>query len=105
MSIWKSYILTTFEVVGFLIIGFIVTDTVLRPTLEGYGIRYTGNVWVNWFGVSYLLFFLYTLIRGLFVKRHNTFFRHRIKSIAFWLFLIGSVYIIFIPFIKGENPF
>jgi len=105
LSVWRKYIITNLEIMGFLVIGFILTENVLRYIYEGFGIRFMGNVWVNWFGLSYLLFFIYTLTCSLFVNNNNDIFRKRIKSIAFWILFIGSVYAINIPFIKGENPF
>lgn len=56
-------------------------------------------------GGSYLLFALYTLIFGLFLFTGNNPFKQRLASVFFWLLFIGSNYIVFIPFIKGTNPF
>ncbi|MFJ7662399.1 hypothetical protein ACIQXW_08360 [Lysinibacillus sp. NPDC097162] len=94
-----------FKTLVFLVIGFTVTDNVLRTIYENFGIIYSGNVWVNWFGVSYLLFFLYTIIRVIFINKNHNLLKKRIASIIFWLLFIGSVYAVFIPFVKGENPF
>ncbi|PAE43442.1 hypothetical protein [Bacillus sp. 7884-1] len=105
MSVWKAYAITILEILVFLVIGFILTENVLRTIYENFGISFMGNVWVNWFGVSYLLFFLYTIIRGLFINKNNNLLRERITSIVFWVLFIGSVYAILIPFVKGENPF
>ncbi len=105
MSVWKAYAITILEILVFLVIGFILTENVLRTIYENFGISFMGNVWVNWFGVSYLLFFLYTIIRGLFINKNNNLLRERITSIVFWVLFIGSAYAIFIPFVKGENPF
>jgi hypothetical protein len=93
------------KILVFLVIGFILTTNVLSGIYENFGISFTGDVWVNWFGVSYLLYFLYTIIRGLLINKLNQFFKERITSISFWVLFIGSVYVVFIPFIKGENPF
>ena len=105
LSVWKTYAIIMFETLVFLVIGFILTENVLRTIYENFGISFTGNVWVNWFGVSYLLFFLYTIMRGLFINKNNNLLKKRITSIIFWLLFIGSIYAIFIPFVKGENPF
>ncbi|MEK5332700.1 hypothetical protein [Lysinibacillus sp. FSL W8-0992] len=94
-----------FKTLVFLVIGFTLTDNVLRTIYENFGIIYSGNVWVNWFGVSYLLFFLYTIIRVIFINKNHNLLKKRIASIIFWLLFIGSVYAVFIPFVKGENPF
>jgi hypothetical protein len=93
------------KILVFLVIGFILTENVLREIYENFGISFVGNVWVNWFGVSYLLYFLYIIIGVLFINKNNHLFQERIKFISFWVFFIGSVYVVFIPFIKGENPF
>lgn len=105
MSIWKKQMIIYLEFIGFLVIGFIVTENGLRYIYESFDIPFMGNVWVNWFGVSYFLFFIYTLICSLFIKENANFFRKRMKSIVFWVLLIGSTYAIVIPFVKGENPF
>lgn len=95
------------EILISLVIGFILTVNVnvLKTIYETFDISFTGDVWINWFGVSYLLFFLYTIIRGLIINKNNVLLKKRITSIIFWLLFIGSVYAIFIPFVKGENPF
>jgi len=94
-----------FETLVILVFGFILTDKILKTIYENFGIRFTGDVWVNWFAVSYLLFFLYTFIRCLFINKHHNLFKKRISSIIFWLLLIGAIYAVFIPFVIGENPF
>lgn len=105
MSVWKKQVLIYFEIIGYFVIGFILTENVLRYIYEYFNIPFMGNVWVNWFGVSYLLFFICTITCSQFVIKNNGIFRKRIKSITFWIFLVGSVYVVFIPFVKGENPF
>lgn len=94
-----------FKILVYLIIGFILTEKVLRVIYESFGIAYTGNVWVNWFGVSFLLYFFYTMIRRGFIHYKNKLYKERTSSIIFWLFFLASLYVVFIPFIKGENPF
>jgi hypothetical protein len=93
------------ELIVFLAFGLAFTVYVISDIYEGFGTRFMGNVWVNWFGVSYFIFVLYSIIIGLFIMKHSQFFKHRLKSKFFWLLFIGSIYIIFIPFVKGENPF
>lgn len=105
LPIWKAYVITFIEIIIFLVIGFILTENVLRVVYENSGIRFMGNVWVNWFGVSFLLFCLYTVFRGLLISKENILLKERMKSILFWLIFIGSVYAVFIPFLRGENPF
>lgn len=100
----KSYMIVL-ETLVFLVIGFILTDKILKTIYENFGISFTGDVWVNWFGVSYLLFFLYTFIRWLFINKHHNLFKKRKSSIIFWLLFIGAIYAVFIPFVIGENPF
>nr|ACF35641.1 unknown [Lysinibacillus sphaericus] len=46
-----------------------------------------GNVWVNWFGVSYILFVMYTLIAALFLFKKSILFKQRLTSVFFGLFL------------------
>jgi len=69
---WVKDIIRLFETLLFLIIGFILSRPILKNTYEHFGIEYIGNVWINWFGLSYLLFVLYSLVFVLFIKRTNT---------------------------------
>ncbi|MGE7023447.1 hypothetical protein [Solibacillus cecembensis] len=101
----KKIIFKLAEMLALLSIGLLFTLYILRSVYENYGIAFTGNVWVNWFGVAYIFFVLYTLIFGLFIFKGNNLFKQRLTSVIFWLLFIGSNYVVFIPFIKGENPF
>ena len=101
----KKIVHRLIEISAFLSIGLLFTLYILRPVYENYGISFTGDVWVNWFGVAYIFFVLYTLIFGLFIFKGNNLFKQRLTSVIFWLIFIGSNYVVFIPFIKGENLF
>ncbi|MGB2992605.1 MAG: hypothetical protein WBB47_08235 [Paenisporosarcina sp.] len=104
MPFLKEIFSTSFKILIYLIIGFLLTVTVLRAVYENFGIKFIGNVWVNWFGVSYLLYFLYTLLSS--VLNTNVYlFKERKTSIIFWILLMISLYVVFIPFVNGENPF
>ena len=105
LSVLKSYAIIMFKILVFLVIGFILTENVLRTIYENFRISFTGDIWVNWFGVSYLLYFLYTIIRWRFSNKNYNSLKKRRTSIVIWLLFIGSVYAVFIPFVKGENPF
>jgi hypothetical protein len=105
LNVFREIALKLTEMFAFLVIGFIVTIKILGPIYEGFGVHFSGNVWVNWFGVSYILFVLYTIIVGLFLMKNERLFKQRLTSTFFWLLFIGSNYVVFIPFIKGENPF
>ncbi len=102
---WKKVVLSLLEIIVILSIGFLFTTYILRPIYENFGIQFTGDVWVNWFGLSYILFVLYSLIVGIFIFQESNIFKQRRTSVLFWLIFIGSIYVVFIPFIKGENPF
>ncbi len=54
------YAITFVEIIIFLVVGFLLTDKVLSNIYESSGIPYVGNVGVVWFGLSFLLFCLYT---------------------------------------------
>mgnify|MGYP003434814689 CR=1 FL=1 len=101
----KTIVHRLIEIFALLLIGLLFTLYILRPIYENYGISFSGNVWVNWFGVAYIFFVLYTLIFGLFIFKGNNLFKQRLTSVIFWLLFIGSNYVVFIPFITGENPF
>jgi hypothetical protein len=101
----KKVGLRLIEISTFLSIGLLFTIYILRPIYENFGIQFTGNVWVNWFGVAYIFFGLYTLLVGLCISKESVLFKQRLTSVVFWLIFIGSNYVVFIPFIKVENPF
>ena len=105
MATLKEDALSTFMILFYLLIGFILTVNGLNVIYEYFGIPFTGNVWVNWFGISYLVYFFHTIIRGLFIHNNRQLFKERFTSILFWVLFIGALYVVFIPFIKGENPF
>ncbi|MFK0524010.1 hypothetical protein ACINKY_17560 [Paenibacillus illinoisensis] len=67
MSVWKKQVLIYFEIIGYFVIGFILTENVLTYIYEYYDIPFMGNVWVNWFGVSYFCFFICTITCSQFV--------------------------------------
>ncbi|MGY3715884.1 hypothetical protein ACWE42_10205 [Sutcliffiella cohnii] len=102
---WKKVMFRLVEITIMLAVGLLVTFTILKPIYEHFGIAFLGNVWVNWFGVSYLFFVFYTVIGRFLLCKNSVLFKHRINSVLFWLFFVGATYVVFIPFIKGENPF
>ncbi|MBS4171724.1 hypothetical protein KHA87_00395 [Bacillus sp. FJAT-49736] len=104
MDEWKKVVLRSTEVIAFLSIGLLCTVYILRPVYENNGIQFTGNVWVDWFGVSYILFVLFSLIVGLCISKESI-YKQRLTSIIFWFIFIGSNYVVFIPFLKEENLF
>ncbi|TSB47922.1 hypothetical protein [Alkalicoccobacillus porphyridii] len=89
----------------FLIGGFTLTYHLVGPFYNMFDIPFLGNVWVNWLGLSYTLFAIYTLGFGLILFRQSDFYRQRLSSGLFWLLSAGSVYIFVVPFVVGENPF
>lgn len=105
MATLKMSFFLASEILIYLILGLVLTVNSLRVIYENSGIPFFGNVWVNWFGVSYLLYFFYTMIRILFFQKKNEFYRERTKSIVFWVLFLVSVYVVFIPFYLGNNPF
>lgn len=101
----KEIFSTSFKILFYLIIGFLLTVTILRAVYENFGIKFIGNVWVNWFGVSYLLYFLHKLLSSVVVYENVNLFKERKTSNIIWILLVISLYVVFIPFVKGENPF
>lgn len=101
----KMSVVHAFHILVYLIVGFVLTNNVLRVIYEYFGILFKGDVWVNWFGVSFLLYFFYTIIRTLFIQKSSDLYKKRLKSTIFRLLFLVSLYAVFIPFIIGENPF
>ncbi|AKO92311.1 hypothetical protein [Priestia filamentosa] len=93
----KMYIRAIFELVLCLIIGWLLTTTMLKNIYESEGISYGGHEGVVWLGVSLLLFCIYTAVRQIFQKRNTL-----IKSAMFWIVVVFSLYVIVAPFIKGH---
>ncbi|WP_042220969.1 hypothetical protein [Oceanobacillus manasiensis] len=104
MNEWSKAVARLMEILAILIVGLFFTVYILEPIYEHFGIKFMGNVWVNWFGVSYILFALYTLI-AIFLFKNSFICKHRLKSVLFWLTFIAANYVVFVPFVKGENPF
>jgi hypothetical protein len=104
MAIWKMYLITLIEIILFLIVGFLLTDNVLKNVYESAGIRFIGNVWVIWFGISFMVFALYTIILS-FVSKENRLRKERLTSKTFWVIVTASIVGIFVPFFIGEIPF
>lgn len=93
------------ELLFFVLLGFYLTSSFAGYFYGSYGIKFMGNIWVNWFGISYFLFVIYTVIMGVFLFKEVTFYKRFLRSNVFWVLFIVSIYIILVPFIEGENPF
>jgi len=65
------------------------------------GIAFTGTVWYIWFGIAYILFVAVTFTDVWFHKTK----RDKLHSFWFWIAFIAALFIILIPFQKGETPF
>lgn len=57
------------EVVLFLVIGYFFTVNIASNLYENQGNAFVGNVWVNWFEISYCLFVINTIVMGVFLFR------------------------------------
>lgn len=101
MDFLKVVILSMLKIFIFLAAGLAVTLYVLQPIYEMKGIVYTGNVWVIWFGLSYILYAAVTFYDFWFHKTK----RDKLHSFWFWIAFIAAWFIILIPFQKGEIPF
>ncbi|TFD99424.1 hypothetical protein [Jeotgalibacillus salarius] len=104
MAIWKMYLVTVIEIILFLVVGFLLTDIVLKNVYEGAGIRFIGNVWVVWFGLSFMLFGLYTIVLS-YVSKESQLLKERLTSKTFWVIFVASTAGVFVPFFIGEIPF
>ena len=96
------YITTVIEIIIFLALGFFLSDNVLRRIYEGFDIEYMGNIWTVWFGLSFILFCLFTLFRRFILSNNSLLLEERITSITFWIIFILSIYGVFSPFVTGE---
>lgn len=91
MALWKMYLITIIEIILFLVVGFLLTKNVLKNIFESAGISFTGNVWVVWFGLSFMLFALYTIVLYFFVLKENRLLKERLTSKTFWIIAIASI--------------
>ncbi|MFS0783513.1 hypothetical protein [Bacillus sp. 1P06AnD] len=103
MSEFKKASFLSLEILLSLALGLLFTIYVLKYIYENSGFSLSGNVWVNWFGISYFIFFLYSLAIGL--SKGGSIFKKRISSTFFWILFLGSIYIVFIPLFIDKNPF
>jgi hypothetical protein len=81
------------------------TDNVLKNVYEGVGISFIGNVWIVWFGLSFFLFSLYTIVLSFLVSKESQLLKERLSSKTFWIIFIASIVGVFVPFIIGKIPF
>lgn len=102
---YKINLLGILELMFFFVIGLLFTIYIASNIYESFGIVFMGNVWVNWFGISFFIFGLHSIIVRLLLLKSSTIFIDRLNSKLFWLFFASSVYIVIIPFILGKNPF
>lgn len=105
MSELKKVAFISSEVLFFLVIGLFLLLYIVKDFYAIYEIELLGNIWINWFGISYILFALNTLIIGLFLFKDKFYFRRRLTSLSFWILFIGANAIFISPFIIGHNPF
>jgi hypothetical protein len=96
------YLITVAEVLAFLVIGFFLSENVLSRVYENSGILYIGNIGTVWFGLSFLLFCLYTLVRTFIFSKRSAVLHDRITSYSFWLVFAWAAYSVLVPFVKGE---
>lgn len=102
MDTLKMYVTTVIEIIIFLVLGFFLSDTVLRRIYEGFDIAFIGNIWTVWFGLSFLLFCIFTLFRRFILSNNSPLLEERTTSLTFWIIFILSVYGVFSPFVTGE---
>ena len=100
---YKIGIVRFLELILFLVIGLLITIYLDSNIYESFGIEFVGNLWVNWFGISFFVFSIYSIITRFFLK--NLVIIDRLKSKLYWSFFAGSIIIVFIPFVLGKNPF
>ncbi|WP_416150852.1 hypothetical protein ACM26V_07755 [Salipaludibacillus sp. HK11] len=105
MKVFIKDIARTFEILAFWAIGLVITLHIAGNIYGRFGIEFTGNVWVNWFGISYFLLVIYTVVMGTVIIKDSDYYKQFLTSKLCWIIFVGSIYIIVIPFIKGENPF
>lgn len=99
------YFITLLEMIIFLTVGFLLTDNVLKNVYERVGISFIGNVWVVWFGLSFFLFGLYTIVLSFLVSKESQLLKERLSSKTFWIIFTASIIGVFIPFVIGRIPF
>lgn len=68
----KKVVIRLIEIIAISSVGLLFTVYILKPIYENFRILFIRNVWVNWFGVSYILFVLSTLIVGLCIPNKET---------------------------------
>ncbi|MEI5906669.1 hypothetical protein WAK64_06310 [Bacillus spongiae] len=105
MALWKIYVVSISELIVFLLLGLFLTVNVLRNVYENAGINFMGNVWVVWFGLTFILFGIYTILLSILISKDSPLLKNRLSSKTFWVLFIASIFGVFIPFFTGEIPF
>ena len=77
----------------------------IKNVYEGVGISFIGNVWVVWFGISFFLFGLYTIVLSFLVSKGSQLLKECLSSKTFWIIFIASIVGVFVPFLIGKVPF
>ncbi|PEA54341.1 hypothetical protein CON64_13460 [Bacillus pseudomycoides] len=99
MNIFLKSLIETMKILGFYIIGVIVTVYILEPIYKFANVQFQGNVWVICVATAFILYFIYRIIlksvRGK---------RFPFPFFTCMLLLISLIIIIF-PFFKGITPY
>lgn len=102
MNISKMYFITVIEIIIFLFVGYFLSELVLSEIYESAGIPYVGRIGVIWFGISFVLFCVYTLFRSYFLKQQTPILKDRISSATFKFVFLLSLIAVFYPFVFGQ---
>ncbi|PLR77005.1 hypothetical protein CU633_12335 [Bacillus sp. V3-13] len=104
MKIFKLYLISLIEIFLFLCLGFILTRYILKPIYELNGVRFEGNVGIVWFGFSFILFSIYTLIWAKLRnnQQQSTLIKERLSSFTFWFIFASSIVVVILPFLNGK---
>ncbi|MCM3737598.1 hypothetical protein M3215_17795 [Bacillus cytotoxicus] len=99
MNNFLKSLIETLQILGFYIIGVIVTVYILEPIYKLANVQFQGNVWVICVATAFILYCIYRAILKFAYGK-------RIPSPFFTcMLLLVSLIIIIFPFFKGITPY
>ncbi|PGZ99818.1 hypothetical protein COE51_08475 [Bacillus pseudomycoides] len=99
MNDFIKSLIETIKILGFYIIGVIVTVYILEPIYKLTNVKFQGNVWVICVAAAFICYFSYSIILKSVNKKRLPF------PFLTYVFLLISLTIIIFPFFKGITPY
>ncbi|WP_080846117.1 hypothetical protein [Cytobacillus gottheilii] len=96
----KLYLVTLFEILIFILIGFTGAHYGLRLLDEYYGIESAADAGMISFALAFFLFCFVTIVRVFIFQKKTTLLKERVTSFTFWFVFLLSTLALVIHFIS-----